>query len=234
MIRTLLSKSNMRTAFLIVAFFPLLAFAQKTEKQLSFCGSHYKNKEKLIKNLQLQHTFLQLNENDTIADIGAASGWFEGALSVVSPHQNITFYLVDIDSNCLNERMVNNMKTHYQALKGSPITNRFIPVLNREDSLFLPLSFFPKVWLINILHEINDKPKMVNDVHKVLRSGGEVIVLELSGKKEGQKHGGCKKPLISIEEIISIFSAEGLTYKEQMIVERKKNFDVVMLRFVKN
>src|ERR1700712_3360077 len=111
--------------------------------------------------MQDQFDFLKLSENDTIVDIGAASGWYEGAFSAGNNFRHIHFILVDIDTNCLNARKLAAMTAHYSQLKGSPITNSFTLVNNTPDSLFLPASTYGKVWLLNVFHEIDDKPKML-------------------------------------------------------------------------
>ena len=233
---TPLSRNKMLKIFILI-FLSLFSFtgsAQKSKKYKGeFCGVHMKTAEMIRKIYSEQIAFVSLQENDTIVDIGAASGWFEGALSSVTDFRNISFVLVDIDSGCLNQLKVDRMQAHYASVKGAPITNRFIPVLNTPDSLYLPLDLFPKVWLLNTLHELPDKKKMILDIHAVLRNGGEVLVLEMEAEKINELHPVCRKPLLSFEELRHLFQANGFIYKDHLRLSKKRN-DLVFLRFVKN
>jgi ubiquinone/menaquinone biosynthesis C-methylase UbiE len=205
----------------------------KGAEQQGFCGAKINSKAAIQRILKENLEFFRLQDNDTIADIGAASGWMEGALSVASPARHIDFYLVDIDTGCLNQRMIGNMRQHYEAIKGEALTHRFIPVHNTSDSLYLPHGFFPKVWLINTLHEVSEPDKMVAAIARILRIGGEVIVLEIPRVGNGHKHKGCNKPLLSRDEIQQLFKAAGLQYAEERLVQRGKKFDLLYQRFLK-
>lgn len=225
----------MRSVFLciLVLLFLELPAQHKGAEKKGFCGAKLNSKGAIQSILKENLEFFRISHNDTIADIGAASGWMEGALSVISPARNVSFYLVDIDTGCLNQRMVNNMRAHYEALSDSPFTNRFVLVNNTPDSLFLPHNFLPKLWIINTLHEVPDPMKMVKAIASVVRTGGEVFVLEVPRMREGQVHGGCKLPLLTRDEIMALFAAGGFAYQEEKVVHKRKRFDVLMQRYVK-
>ena len=220
---------------LLFLIFPCVLSAQKKDKvdKIAFCGASAKSKEGISNYFHQQFQFLNVSEGDTIVDIGAGSGWYEGAFSAASELKELTFVLVDINPKCLNEKKVNNMISHYSKVKGDSITYRFQIVQNTPDSLHLPLNQFNKVWMLNTLHEIPDQSKMIRDIHAILKTGGEIIVLENPPKKEGQLHGGCKKPLLSFEKITSLFTANGFQFSEKLDIIRKRNSDVQMLRFIK-
>jgi ubiquinone/menaquinone biosynthesis C-methylase UbiE len=227
----------MRTAYclLLLTLIALTARAQKSKvERIPFCGKVIRDKAEMISQLQEQFHFLNVQEGDTIVDIGAASGWYEGAFSAASELRNVHFVLVDVDSNCLNQRKVDNMVAHYSGVKGSPITNQFRLVNNSYDSLFLPLATYKKVWLLNVLHEIPDPGKMISSICNILQSGGEITLLEMIPKKPGALHGGCRKPLLSLQQWQALFESNGFRYKEDVQVTRVKNrMTVNMVRFVK-
>jgi ubiquinone/menaquinone biosynthesis C-methylase UbiE len=106
-------------------------------------------------------------------------------------------------------------------------------VQNTADSLWLPLDRFKKIWLLNTLHEIPDQEKMIKDMAAVLRTGGEVVILENPPKYEGQLHGGCHKPLLSFEKIYALFTSNGFQFAERKDIIRKRNSDILMARFIK-
>src|SRR5687767_452110 len=86
---------------------------QKKSHKLNFCGAVFSDLQKLKVNLHPQFDFLQVKENDTIVDIGASSGWVDGALSAGTEFNNLLFVLVDIDTICLSSGKVDAMISHY-------------------------------------------------------------------------------------------------------------------------
>lgn len=196
-------------AIIVLLMISHTGYAQKKSKQekLPFCGVRIENKEPLNEVYKQEVNFLELKENDTIVDIGAGSGWYEGALSAAMPLEHVHFFLVDISKECLNETKVNNMKDYYSSLKGSPITNTFTLINNTPDSLYLPARTFKKVWILNTLHEIPDPSKMIRDIYNILQPGGEVIILEVVPRKPHERHVGCRKPLLSKQEWNELFTA---------------------------
>ena len=225
----------MRELLFLFLIIPCILSAQKKDKvdKIAFCGVLLKSKEKISSYYHQQFQFLNISEGDTIVDIGAGSGWYEGAFSAISELKELTFILVDINPKCLNEKKVNNMISHYSKVKGDSITHRFQIVQNTPDSLQVPLNRFNKVWMLNTLHEIPDQSKMIRDIYAILKTGGEIIVLENPPKKEGQLHGVCRMPLLSFEKINSLFTSNGFQFSEKIDIIRKRNSDIQMLRFIK-
>ncbi|MGZ8544594.1 MAG: class I SAM-dependent methyltransferase, partial [Flavisolibacter sp.] len=93
---------------------------------------------------------------------------------------------------------------------------------------------YKKAWLLNVLHEIPDKEKMIRDALAILQPGGELILLELKPRKPGEKHGGCHQPLLITAEWNALFEKNGFQVAEQVeIIKPKKRAPVQMVRYVK-
>ena len=206
---------------------------QKKSQKLKFCGAVFSDLQKLKTHLQPQFDFLQVKENDTIVDIGASSGWFDGAVSAGTEFNNLLFVLVDIDTICLNPGKIDAMVSHYSKVKGRPILNQFQIINNTPDSLWLPLNTYPKVLLMNTLHEIPNQNKIARDIHSILREGGELILLEMKPTKKGELHFGCKKPLLDLEEMKLLFEKNGFRYAEAKEVRNNKRSTFQLVRFIK-
>ena len=211
---------------------------QKDEKikKLKFCGYKYKDSSLLRKHFEQQLAFLQINNGDTIVDVGTSSGAFIGAINVIADFKNVHFILVDIDSNCLNAAKVNNMITYFENLKGEPFSNSFSFVVNSTDSLYLVLNSKRKLWIINTLHEIPDKAAIIKQMAAVLQTGGEIIIGELMATEKNKIHQGCKKPLMTDEEIKKLMLDSGFTFKNMAVnpwVVKKIRNPLCMFRFVK-
>lgn len=225
----------MRKYCLLLLLIPFIAAAQNKNKidKLSFCGWRFSDKDKILSQLKEQFDFLQVHDGDTIVDIGAQSGSYEGCFLAASNVKYVSFILVDIDSSCMNQQKINNMINHYSTVKGEMIKANFKLVHNTADSLWLPANQYQKAWIMNTLHEIPDKEKMVKDINAILKPGGEIIVLELGPRKQGQLHGGCNKPLMPFDEINQLFTNNGFALNDQKTIKNKKRFDIVLLRYIK-
>ncbi|HEX2609138.1 MAG TPA: methyltransferase domain-containing protein, partial [Flavisolibacter sp.] len=181
-----------------------------------------------------QFDFLQVQEQDTIVDLGAASGWYEGVFSAYSSLSQLTFILVDLNEKCLSVSKVDSMKRYYESVKKAPITNKFVLVKNTPDSLYLLPASFKKVWLMNTFHELEDRNALLRQIKEVLLPGGEIVVLDVVAQKPGQLHGGCHKPLATQEEIRQAFEQNGFSFRNDMVVRSRNGLpEVIMTRFIR-
>lgn len=226
----------MKVHFLLSLLLPCLLFAQDDGKieKLPFCGWNLSSKKTIRALLEEQVNFLSPQKGDTVVNIGAASGSYEGCLAAGFDVAEVAFILVDIDARCLNEQKVANMRRYYSAVKGDSIRNRFEMVINTQDSLYLPLARYKKVWLMNTLHEMASPEKMACGIAAILKPGGELSVLEALPQKEGQLHGGCKKPLFTSAEIKTIFLQAGFRLAATKELAKKQKFIPAMYRFIKD
>lgn len=206
-------------------------------KKLVFCGYKYKDTALLRRQFEPQLDFFKINNGDTIIDVGTSSGAYIGALNVIAPFTNVHFILVDIDPACLSAEKVKNMWQYYQSLRGSDFLNSYSMVLNTPDSLFLPTNRFRKLWIFNTLHEIADKKNMVRQMAEVLQAGGEVVVAELTATAKYTIHTGCDKPLMTLEEMETIFGQAGFRLAQkanlQPISKQREKHPYHFLRFIK-
>ena len=215
------------------------SFGQQNDekiKKLKFCGYKYKDSSLLRKHFEQQLAFLQINNGDTIVDVGTSSGAYIGAINVIADFKNVHFILVDIDSNCLNATRVNNMIAHYESLRGLPFNNSISFVVNTTDSLWLPINSKRKLWIFNTLHEIPDKADIIRQMAAVLQSGGELIIADLMATEKNKIHTGCHKPLMTEDEINRLMEAGGFEFKNVIInpipVKKMRN-PYYLFRFVK-
>lgn len=228
------------TLFFLINFLVIItaSFGQNEErvKKLKFCGYDYKDSAMVRKHFEQQLAFLQINSGDTIVDIGSSSGAYIGAINVIADFKNAHFILVDIDGNCLNTVKVNNMIAHYESLRGQPFNNTISFVKNTIDSLWLPMNRYKKLLIFNTLHEIPDKAGMIKQMAAVLQTGGEIIIAEVMATEKRKIHGGCKKPLMSDDEIKHLMLAQGFAFKNVAVnpipVKKMKN-PYCLYRFVK-
>jgi ubiquinone/menaquinone biosynthesis C-methylase UbiE len=221
------------TWFLITT---VLHAQQKPRKGINFCGWRMNDTAAIRQAYANTLSFMNIRDRDTIVDVGSSSGSLEGVLSVAGDFQHVHFVLVDVDSNCLNRRMVDNMLAFYSEVKGSPISHQFSIVNNTPDSLFLPLDRYQHSWIINTIHEIPDKAKMARDIAGVLQKGGELIVMELVARPKHVIHGGCNQPLLDEQELKTLFEQNGFVQAatKTWYPAKKARNPYYLVRFIKS
>jgi protein-L-isoaspartate O-methyltransferase len=85
------------------------------------------DKAQCLKNFGLLSDAADFHEGDTIAEVGAASGWIEGVLSVLC--DSLTLFAEDIDTDYLNQDQFNHVKVYFDQLRASPQTNKLYYII---------------------------------------------------------------------------------------------------------
>ena len=89
---------------------------------------------------------ITFRKGEVIADIGAGNGYLEAMLSFF--HDDLTFYIQDIDSAVCNPNSIQEVVDFYQAVYGRPFTNRFITVKGTDTDTNLPDHTFDKILML--------------------------------------------------------------------------------------
>ncbi|MBM1106202.1 class I SAM-dependent methyltransferase [Aurantibacter crassamenti] len=124
------------------------------------------NTSKLLGNLNIE-------ADDTIADIGAGSGYhvFQMAPSITSG----LIYAVDIQDEMLAElerKKENGNHKNIKIIKGS------------ERSVNLPENAVAKVLLVDVYHEFDYPFEMITSIKKALHVDGKIYLIEYRGEDE--------------------------------------------------
>ena len=195
--------------FIIISFFQCTSFCvMRTGRAIRFCiffllpflvsCSILKKKSKPYEYGWVPKDFTEIEKHynsyanlykcqpgETIASVGAGNGKFELTISCFV--QGIDWYLEDIDSSRLNQ--FNQVQSHFEKLKGSSVDGQFHLVLGSESETGLPHNYFDRVLMINVYHEIRNRGPVMEDIKKILKPEGVLVVMERMGHKPGEKHG---------------------------------------------
>jgi ubiquinone/menaquinone biosynthesis C-methylase UbiE len=110
----------------------------------------------------------------TIADIGAGTGFFSRVFTTLYPNADI--YAADI-----SEFMVSYIQTHvepdYPAIKA---------LLIKDSRVLLDTGSIDLIIMINLHHEIPDHDKMLSECHRLLRSGGKILICDWKKQDTGR------------------------------------------------
>ena len=134
--------------------------------------------------------YYNIRKGDVVADVGAASGWLDGAFSVLT--DSVTYYVQDVDTHFLSHDQLDRVVKYFSSLRSTPQTNRFHMVIGTSKRTHLPDSTFDKIIIHNTFHEFIDPWRMVQDLKPKLKPGGKIYVYDLfSNSYKRVKHGGC-------------------------------------------
>lgn len=166
------------------------------------------SKEQVEKKFAQMLKFYDLRPGEVVGDIGAASGWMDGALSVLT--DSVTYYVQDINTVFLNEDEFTQVIDHYSKVRARPQTNTFHFVIGTPTKTNLPDAVFDKIIFNNSFHEIKKIKKLIEDLDKKLKPGGKIIIHEeFSNDYRIHLQPGCKIAGFTVEEIGRMFEPYG-------------------------
>ncbi len=154
------------------------------------------NTSVLLKNMEIEPT-------DTIADIGAGSGFHVFKMATMATEGEI--YAVDIQDEMLKaiqqkkeENDVNNITT----IKGS------------AKSVNLPENAIDKILLVDVYHEFDYPSEMLATIKKALRPEGKVFLIEYRGEDADVPIKRLHK--MTEAQAVKEFKAAGFLLKENI------------------
>ena len=127
-----------------------------------------REKEENVSNL-IQN--MSIKSNDTIADIGAGSGYHVFRMSPLTKKGLV--YAVDIQSEMLME--IEKTKEF------NKITN-VETIIGSEKSIHLPKNSVDKILMVDVYHEFNFPVEMITSIKKALKPNGHLFLIEYRGE----------------------------------------------------
>ncbi|MCO4821538.1 MAG: class I SAM-dependent methyltransferase [Flavobacteriaceae bacterium] len=110
---------------------------------------------------------MNIQPNDTLADIGAGSGYHVFKMATMA-HTGL-IYAVDIQSEMLGE---------IQSKKEAKHINNVELILGTETSVNLPENSVDKILLVDVYHEFSHPYEMMKSIKKALRPNGKIFLIE--------------------------------------------------------
>ncbi|MCW1915331.1 class I SAM-dependent methyltransferase [Luteolibacter sp. GHJ8] len=114
---------------------------------------------------------IDLKPGDVIADIGAGSGYYSFRISPKIPQGKVV--AVDIQPE-----MLNFLKEKSAELGISNVQ----PHLGKIDDLMLPEASLDAALMVDAYHEFSHPREMLASLHKALKPGGRIFLLEFRGE----------------------------------------------------
>ena len=124
------------------------------------------NVSNLIENMGIKPT-------DTIADIGAGSGYHVFRMAPLA--NNGLIYAVDIQVEMLME--IENTKQFNKI-------NNVETILGSETSIQLPVRSVDKILMVDVYHEFNFQIEMITSIKNALKPHGQLFLIEYKGEDQ--------------------------------------------------
>ena len=122
------------------------------------------NVSNLIKNMNIK-------SNDTIADIGAGSGYHVFRMAPLAKKGLV--YAVDIQSEMLMA---------IEKTKEFSKTKNVETILGSEKSVYLPKNSVDKILMVDVYHEFNFPVEMIASMKNALKPKGQLFLIEYRGE----------------------------------------------------
>jgi len=150
----------------------------------------------LIKNMKIK-------TNDTIADIGAGSGYHVFKMAPLA--ENGLVYAVDIQPE-----MVETIELKKRSKRMSNIET----VLGSEKSINLPKNSLDKILLVDVYHEFSYPIELVKSIKNALKPNGQLFLIEYRGEDLTVPIKKIHK--MTEKQSITEMKAAGLSLKENI------------------
>jgi protein-L-isoaspartate O-methyltransferase len=159
-----------------------------------------REKEENVSNL-IQN--MNIKPNDTIADIGAGSGYH--AFRMASLAKKGLVYAVDIQ----REMLMTIEKT-----KESKKLRNIETILGSDKSISLPKDSVDKILMVDVYHEFNFPKEMIASIKNALKPNGQLFLIEYRG--EDSKVPIKKIHKMTEKQAIKELEAAGFRLKENI------------------
>lgn len=158
-----------------------------------------------IKNVPPIPTLIELGlvPEDTVADLGCGIGYFTIPAAQIVDNSNRIFAL-DTSEEMLAE-------VEKRASEGG-LSNVF-SIKTEEYDLKLPDESVSFVLIVNVLHEIEDKERFLQEAHRILKPDGRVAVVDWEKKRT--EMGPPIDHRISLEEVIELATVKGFEVSKE-------------------
>ena len=160
-----------------------------------------REKEENVSNL-IQN--MMIKSNDTIADIGAGSGYHVFRMAPLTEKGQV--YAVDIQS----EMLMSIEKT-----KESSKIRNVETILGSEKSIYLPKSSVDKILMVDVYHEFNFPVEMIASMKNALKPNGQLFLIEYRGED----------PKVPIKKIHKMTEKQAVKEMEAAGFKLKENID---------
>lgn len=162
-------------------------------------------KKKSLASFERLNTYLGLKEGTIFAEVGASSGYYNGAMAVYL--DGVSFYLQDIDESCLNKDNLDRVLNYYSKFRKTDIraTNDFHIVIGTTTKTNLPVNTFDVIYSNATYHVLEDPDAILTDLRQSLKNDGVLVIRDafiFDGRDKPCEDKTCLSPRAHYHEFI--------------------------------
>ncbi len=205
--------SASRSLAFVATLIAALHVACKPEGRTTAAGDqHYDNKEAALASFEEPDRdswampaeiveALAIEPSMDIADVGAGSGYFTRRLATAAPHG--TTYAVDVDAD---------FKSYIEEHRAQWHTPNIVTRLAVYEHPLLPVASVDLVFISNTYSFLQDRKGYFTAVHKALRPGGRLAVIDWRVDAECPRQLDCPKVVERVAEAIAVEELAGVGF----------------------
>jgi ubiquinone/menaquinone biosynthesis C-methylase UbiE len=217
----------MKHSLLLVLAFITNSCISSNFSYKNYVSEFYSDKNKLLMEEEINK--YMLNPTETLADIGTGDTFF--ACEIARKYPTMKFVLVDkmrlnfYDGKVREVPYIIDNNSSCTELK-----NRSSFVKGKSSTVPLKTDSHTQILLRRTFHELKYPTAIVNELKRILKPGGIVIVADYEPKFKGERDNGCRNQYIPEKDIISLFKGFKHLSTDYGIDEENKLY---ILRFQK-
>ncbi len=162
---------------------------------------------------------------DTVADIG--SGDMFRVTSLIINNPNTFFYIQDIDSTICNYKKFKWVVSKYKSVVDMKRINFVVGELNDTK---LKKQSCTKILLTYMLHEVESKKKLLENLKTKLKPNGELLISETITTIPKKISRGCKRRFMTYEEFYELLKNLNIVIIEEVNYKTIKVGKLILVR----
>ena len=171
-----------------------------------------------IETFERLNKYLEIKPGSVFAEVGASSGYYNGAMAVYL--DSVTFYLQVVDQECLNEDNLQQVLRYYSKLRKAPVneTNSFHIVIGTETRTNLPKESIDIIYSNATYHALNQPDSIIADLYRSLKHDGVLAIRDEFIDGEEVKYCAdkdCRNPLALLRDFQTVMSRNGFDLFDQ-------------------
>jgi SAM-dependent methyltransferase len=220
----------MTKAFAISGILLLIVSCRSTMIRMKgYIGYYCTTPELAIKCHEDRSRFYEFKKKETVVSIGAEACTNEVVYGFLS--DSVNFILENIPSSTIHfkQSQLDFTIDYYDKLFHKKNSCRYAIQIGNDSSTLLSASIADRVLIENTFHEFSEPEKMLEDIYRILKPGGILILFEKLATAKHPIHPDCGKKLYLKEDLIQIMKVHKFNFIDAKIEE-----NVGGLKFIKN
>jgi 2-polyprenyl-3-methyl-5-hydroxy-6-metoxy-1,4-benzoquinol methylase len=192
----------------LIVFLSGLNFLVSYGQYATSKSDHISERQAALKKSMMD--FFDFSPQDEIVDIGSGNG--DNILLFASFYPNMHFTIEEIDSVACNAKVfAKNIAQNGYNLDVKNFKFRY----GNENSTKLLSGRYSKVLMLEVLHEFTNKKEMLDDVKRILKKNGTIIISDILVYQKEKKSPGCNYPYLTENELKEILKDNHISISEE-------------------